>query len=323
MKTLLCIHTKAGGGQEVSRAETLRDELERFLGMPVTLALANSHGEVSSACKQFLRVSPGPALLLGGGGSGTARAVVDGVLAVEKAVERAKVAFLRLGSGNILARQFGVPKQPELALRGIAWNARAGRSAPCTVMRCTLTDVYGRRSVRHAASLVGLGELARVPAELQAFKATRGWHAALGRVVGIERRNRVDYVLFTARRLGRGLFQPARLDRAQVDLGGKSQNVRLLAGAVMNFPVSELPLPAKVRVEEPRLTLHLLEGRPQVHTEPIEEGQTLRIDFENAEGGAVFLDEDTLVGVRRLELSALTGLRAVPGPDYRFPTTKE
>jgi len=335
MRTLLCIHRRAGAGHDEGVASRMATYLEGLLRgqHEVSWSLADDHAEVARLAREFVLANEGPVLVLGGGGSGTARAVIEGVLAADASAGRARVAFLRLGSGNLLARQYGVPKEVTAALDGIAANVLLGATAPCTVMRCEMTDLEGVTSIRHAASLIGLGELGRIPADLKAIKARR-WHAALGRMVGIENRTRIDYLAFSVRRLAGAMLHTARFSSTRIEVNGRRRRMRLLAGAVMNFPVAEMPLPASVTVEEPRLTVHLL-PRPRgrlsellrlvrgglgrlVQTEHIEAWQTLSLQFAGAHGGTVFLDEDTLPRLRTFAVRPVQGLRVVPGPGYRF-----
>src|ERR687886_3057349 len=126
--------------------------------------VVEDHLAARACSNEFLRASDAPAVVIVGGGSGTLRAVIEGLCEGRAAGElpgreRGRVGALRMGSGNPLARQFGVPQDPETGLRGIIENLRAGRTAPCCVLRCETGTRGDRTEVHHAATLGGFGQL--------------------------------------------------------------------------------------------------------------------------------------------------------------------
>ena len=76
-------------------------------------------------------------------------------------------------------------------LRGVLANLRARRLTRCALVRCDVEDAGGARTL-HATSLVGLGALGRVPADLARWhRALPRLHRLLARALGIERLTRL------------------------------------------------------------------------------------------------------------------------------------
>ena len=123
------------------------------------------------------------------------RAVIEGICGQRDAStplpgrERVRVGALRMGSGNVLAKQFGVPRDPVAGLRGLLENLKAGRTVPCCVMRCEVWKSSGHSELHHAATLGGLGQFGRIPSDLARWHARLpGLRASTARLFGIERR---------------------------------------------------------------------------------------------------------------------------------------
>src|SRR5829696_3343203 len=116
--------------------------LAKLLGEQGTLQVevVADHPAARARANEFLKASDAPAAVIVGGGSGTLRAVIEGLCEGRVAGElpgreRVRVGALRMGSGNPLARQFGIPQDPEAGLRGVIENLRAGRTAGCCAVR--------------------------------------------------------------------------------------------------------------------------------------------------------------------------------------------
>ena len=139
---LLVVNRSAATGYSQADALQLKSALAAQLSRTTDLRLeiVADHPAVASGTRRFLEAEDAPALIIAGGGGGTLRAVIEGIC--EGCVpgklpisEQVQIALLRMGSGNDLAKQFGVPRDWNEALRGILANLNSGRTAPCCVMR--------------------------------------------------------------------------------------------------------------------------------------------------------------------------------------------
>ena len=116
-RALLLVQSKAGTGRYAILAESLRSRLAGALPScsEVALAITGDHAEVRERTTSFLRESSGSTALLVGGGSGTLRAAVEAACTLADGGrlpgrERVRIAPLRMGSGNLLAKRLGYPK---------------------------------------------------------------------------------------------------------------------------------------------------------------------------------------------------------------------
>jgi hypothetical protein len=342
-RILLIVNRSAGTGHDHATVERLRAMLAEISGEQVVLqvAVVGDHPAARARAKKFLAASDAPAVVIVGGGSGTLRAVIEGLCEGSAAGElpgreRVRVGALRMGSGNPLARQFGVPHDPEAGLRGIIENLRAGRTAPCCVLRCEVGMPNGGPEVHYAATMGGFGQFGRTPGDLVR------WHrllpaprAVAARLLGIERLNHVEYVLAVLfRSASCVLLGTSAAEVVEVRADDRKVVVRLLAGVAMNFPFKELPIDPGVRVEDEALSLYLVPftGRLsalQLILAPqrlIQDALRLKVRrFERVEIRLVdrdavefFLDEDPMTFHGRLTLQVAGSLDFVPGPEYRF-----
>jgi hypothetical protein len=243
---------------------------------------------------------------------------------------------LRMGSGNPLARQFGVPRDPEAALRGIAENLRAGRSAPCCVMRCEVGALEGRSETRYAATMAGFGQFGRAPGDLERWhRRTSRLRAVMARISGIERMNNVEYILaLLIRSLSGAVLGRSVAEVVELRAGDRKERLPLLAGVAMNFPIGELPVDPGTRVEEEALSLYLapFAGRSsalRLVLAPrraflsaiklrIEGHECVEIRLVDRDAAEFFLDEDPVTFHGWLSLQVAGSLTFVPGPEYAF-----
>lgn len=255
--------------------------------------------------------------------------------------ERVLVGALRMGSGNPLARQFGIPKDPEAALRGILENVGHGRTAPCCVMRCEIGTREGGRETRHAATMAGFGQFGRVPGDLERWhRRLSGPRAVAGRLFGVERLTGVGYVLaLLARSASCALSGDTSAEVLEVSVQGRKEVLHLLAGVAMNFPVSEIPVDPATRAEVQALSLYLAPyaGRLSAlelvlalrrvfrNAVKIRLGRTERVEIRlvDQEAAEFFLDEDPTTFHGQLTLQIAGSLAFVPGPEYGLQSESE
>jgi hypothetical protein len=339
-RSLLIVNRASGTGHGRDVVEKLRETFAGSLAGRTTLRveIVDDHPSARTCAAEFMAASEAPALVVAGGGSGTLRAVIEGLCGEGRPPgrERVLVGALRMGSGNPLARQFGVPRDPEAALRGIAENLRTGRTAPCCVMRCEAGALEGRSVAHYAATMAGFGQFGRAPGDLERWhRRTSGPRAAMARLSGIERMNNVEYILaLLIRSVWGAVLGRSVAEVIEVRAGDRKERLPLLAGVAMNFPIGELPVDPGTWVEEEALSLYLapFTGRSsalrlvlaprRVFRSAIRiriEGQErVEIRLVDRDAAVFFLDEDPVTFHGQLSLQIAGSMTFVPGPEYRF-----
>jgi diacylglycerol kinase (ATP) len=139
-RLLLIVNRASGTGCDASLAARLLRELRSAApGVgELELALVADHPSTRLATRAFLAGSDRPAAVIVGGGGGTLRAAVEGVAdnagGALPGADRVVLGALRMGSGNVIARRLGVPKDPIAGIRVLGAALEAGRSEPCPVI---------------------------------------------------------------------------------------------------------------------------------------------------------------------------------------------
>jgi hypothetical protein len=340
-RALLIINRSAGTGESDAIADTLslifKQGLEEL--SQVRVELVSNHPAARACAAGFLSESEAPALIVAGGGGGTLRAVIEGICDSRVSAElpgpqRVRVGALRMGSGNVLAKQFGVPRDPVLALDGLLMNLKAGRTVPCCVMRCETWTSSGKSEIHHAVTLGGLGQFGRIPSDLARWHTRFPFvHKNTARSIGIERLTNLEYALTLLIRSVSCMIFSDRAEMIEIQFQDQTERLRLLSGIVMNFPVPALPIKPCVTVEDEAVLVYLipLRGRcspllqivtPQKlisHARCIrlEKSQRLEVRFVDQDTVELFLDEDPVTTYRRLSLTVAGSIAFVPGPDYQ------
>lgn len=340
-RTLLITNRTAGAGHSSSSTQKLTELFRRYLNglSQVKIQLVDNHSAARDCTTRFLSETDAPALVVAGGGGGTLRAVVEGICDSRASKElpgpeRVRVGMLRLGSGNLLAKQFGVPLDAEDALRGLVVNLKAGRTASCSVMRFETLDPSGNVQIHHGVTLGGLGQFGRIPSDLAR------WHAIFPVVrktaaqwFRIEKLTNIEYaVALFVRSINCTLF-PECAETIEIEVQDRIQRLRLLSGVAMNFPIAALPFRPDISVEEKAALVYLipLQGRcspllqliapqrlmPDTRCLRIDENHPLEIRFVDRDEVELFLDEDPILSCKRLRLQIAGSIAFVPGPDYQ------
>jgi len=309
------INRNAGTGQDGSVVERLSSVFKQDLvGLSeVKVELVNDHAEARTRAAGFMSESEAPALVVAGGGGGTLRAVIEGIYDT-RATERVRVGALRMGSGNVLAKQFGVPGDPVAGLQGLLTNLKAGRTVPCCVMRCETWTSSGESKIHHAVTLGGLGQFGRIPSDLVRWHGRfPAVHKVAARTFGVEKLTNVEYALaFLIRYLFCVLF-PIGAETVEV----RGERFRLLSGVVMNFPIAALPFKPGVTVKDEILSIYMIPLNGHTRIVRIEKNQPLDIRFVDRDKVELFLDEDPVTTYKQLRLEVAGSVAFVPGPDYR------
>jgi diacylglycerol kinase family enzyme len=236
--------------------------------------------------------------------------VIEGVFESRRSAVR--VGALRMGSGNVVAREFGVPRDPVAGLNGLLANLKAGRIAPCCVMRCETWTTSGTPEVHYAVTMAGLGHFGRIPSDLSRYRARFPLVRKLGvRSFGLERFNNIEYAFAL---LLRSLTH--RAETIEIHFRNQQKRLRLSSGVVMNFPFPALPLKPGVTAEDEALGVHLLSLRGSRYFR-IEKDQRMEIRYVDRDCVEFFLDEDPVTTCGRLSLEVAGSIAFVPGSDYR------
>jgi hypothetical protein len=339
---LLIVNRSAGIGHGDAVVGRLRAMLGKLLGEQGTLQVevVADHPSARARAKKFLGASDVPGLILVGGGGGTLRAVIEGLCEGSEegrlpGRERVLIGALRMGSGNVLARQFGIPRDPEAGLLGIIGNLRVGRTVPCCVMRCETGTSGDRMEVHYGATLGGFGQLGRVPGDLARWEhRLPAAHKVAAKLFGIERLTNVEYALaLLIRSASTALLGGSAAEKVEVRMHNRRGVMRLLAGVAMNFPFKAFPVDPGVRAEDEILSLHLIPYSGRLSTlllvlAPrrllrgalkirIESQERVEIQLLDREAAEFFLDEDPMTFHGRLTLQVAGSLAFVPGSEYR------
>lgn len=340
-RALLIVNRTAGTGQSESIAEQLTLLFRRGLDelFQVQVELVSDHPAARACAARFISESDTPALVVAGGGGGTLRAVIEGICDSHVSTElpgpgRVRVGALRMGSGNVLAKQFGVPRDPLAGLHGLLMNLKAGRTVPCCVMRCETWSSTRDSQVHHAVTLGGLGQFGRIPSDLARWHARFPVvHKSAARFLRVENLTNVEYALaLLIRSISCTLF-PERVEKVEVRFEDRKEGFRLLSGIVMNFPIPALPFKPGVTVQDEALSVYLvpLRGRssplrqlvapqsllPHTLSIRVAKSQRLEIQFVDRDTVEFFLDEDPVTTYKQLSLGVAGSIAFVPGPDYQ------
>jgi diacylglycerol kinase family enzyme len=317
-RTLLIVNRTSGTGCGPAMAGRLLRELTLACpGSELELELVDDHPSTRQVARRFFAASSRPAAVIAGGGGGTLRAAVEGVCDAANGTlppgDALVLGALRMGSGNVVARRLGVAQDPIEGIRRLAASLDANRTARCAVIRCRFGTASGE-DLRHAVTMCGLGQFGRTSGDLAR------WHArlpeprrAIASVVGIERLNNFEYAASAAGRLLASTIAPGTAEEVQVTLGERSERFRLLAGAVMNFPIGAIPFDPRVTMGEAAAGVLLLPRGGRLRTWRLNAGDRLRVEFLDRESVEFFLDEDPERAHRELTIDVPGTLSFVLG----------
>ena len=303
---LLVLNRSAGTGHASDSANWLVDALRAgHRGSPeVEVAVVDDHTAARAAASAFAARAPRRSMVVAAGGGGTLRAVIEGVMDVHSEPPDAAVlrlAALRMGSGNVIARRLGMPVDPIESARQIGEGFARGRAAFYPVMRCEHGTEVGGSAISHAVTMCGLGAWGRVPGDIARWR--EGHPAQRARAagwIGLERVNLAEYVGIGTIRMLAATVSPARCELVELD--GR-ERFRLLAGVALTVPLPPLPGPGVTIV--PRF------GRTIRRPFEIGSGFTLRLlDRESVE---FFLDEDPETAYDWIKVGVAGRLAFVPG----------
>jgi diacylglycerol kinase family enzyme len=141
-----------------------------------------------------------------------------------------------------------------------------------------------------------------------------GVRKSVAGLFGVERVNNAEYgfAVFI-----RSLFD--RPQRVEIHYQNQTEELRLLSGVVMNFPIAGLPFRPTVTVEHEAFCVYLVpqNGRVSSLMQIAAPKQRLEIRFADDDAVEFFLDEDPVTTYKKLTLSVAGSIAFVPGPDYQ------
>jgi diacylglycerol kinase family enzyme len=345
-RALLVINRNAGTGQTEPIATNLSSLFKAGLGelKEVRVELVDSHPAARACAGEFFRESEASTLIVAGGGGGTLRAVIEGVCSAHDSAsipgpERVRVGAMRMGSGNLIAKQFGVPRDAVAGLRGLLTNLKSDWTVPCCVMRSETRDSTGNSEFHYCVGLGGFGQFGLTPADLAR------WHARFPRLrkgaarsLGIETLNNLEYTIALVIRSISCLLSKDSTQTVEIEFENQKQVFQLLSGIVLNFPIEMIPFKPDVRVEDRAVSVYLIPYRGRLsallqmlapsrllpHTRCIrlEQNRCLTIRLIDRDWVEFFLDEDPLTTYGSLSLSIAGSIAFVPGPNYQPVTDR-
>lgn len=313
---LVLLNRSSGTGHAENLSDRLVDALHEGYGAPleVSTSVFDDHPGVRAAAAEFVGSARRPAIVIAAGGGGTLRAVVEGVMDAfplgPPSPDAVQLAGLRMGSGNVVARRLGVPRDPLAGARQIGEELSKGSVRLCSVMRCTHGTPGGGTAIRHAVTMCGLGQWGRVPGDLSRWRTRHNVaRRRAASLIGLERVNLLEYFAFGAARFVAGTISSSKCELVELD---GSRQVRLLAAAALNLPLAPMPDPGVTMSENaaglivvPRL------GRP--FRRRLEPGTDLAVRLLDRESVEFFLDEDAELATGWLRLGMAGCIAFVPG----------
>jgi hypothetical protein len=315
----LLVNRTAGTGRDVRMCEAMASALSDVLdGARVELAVVENHPSARERARTIIQDGLGPAAVLVSGGGGTLRAVVEGICDGQPCgklpgAEEVRLGVLRMGSGNAVARRLGMPKDPGAAIRCFAENLCQDRTVPVAVMRCEVGSGASAKKF-HAVTMGGFGQFGRVPGDLLSWH--RRWprlRRAAAHCLGLEPLNTAEYATCVAARCAIALVRGARCESIEVRQRDSVASFRLLAGALISFPISGIPFRPRTQPGPLALSLYLISrggGMRQYTVTPDAPVEIRLVDRPRTE---FFVDEDPEVFEEQITIRVAGTLCFVPG----------
>jgi len=276
------------------------DLLDRLAGiLHAELATVDNHPGARQATRAWLATHSQSAAVIAAGGGGTLRAVVEGACdgrPTPPTKDTVRIGGLRLGSGNVVPKRYGVPRDPIAAAHHLKARLDGGGTRPCGVIRCR----FGGEP-RHGITMCGLGHFGRTSGDLLRLRKKAGAlrHAA-ARMIPLERINDAEYLSSFLTRMAVAALVPTSCELVKVE----NRTFRLLAGVVMNFPIQGLPVDPRTDIDEPSLAYRLFPCYGVSFRGTLEPGGQLKIELQDRERTEFFLDEDPEIAHRAITVEA-------------------
>jgi hypothetical protein len=139
---LVVLNRSSGVGHAAGLAEEISTALLAGYGgaLDVETLVVDDHPQTKQSAAAFVKTAPFPSLVIAAGGGGTLRAAVEGAIESASSMDAVRFAALRMGSGNVVARNLGIPLDPIAGARLVGESLRAGATMPVEVIRCRYGD---------------------------------------------------------------------------------------------------------------------------------------------------------------------------------------
>jgi hypothetical protein len=251
-RVLLLVHERSATGHDLREvralARALRAHLPRSIG--IEARTAKDHHDVKASSRDFADAYDGPVAIIAGGGGGTLRAVLEAVIDAN-ASERIRIAPLRFGSGNVLARRLRIPSDPFTAIERIARALENDVHVFSSIMRLDAGTRDDATITHYAATLAAFGQAGRLAHDVSRIRALgpRAFRA-LANGFGIERVNHAHYASCFASRTVRTLLDPDAMEEVEIRTSTSVQRTRLFSALAMKTRVPEVPFDPGVDIEE-------------------------------------------------------------------------
>jgi hypothetical protein len=336
-EVLFIINTKAGTGYSSSDITALISSAALNLGRSYVLYVkeTDNHKKVTGITKTFLSASHNRKIIIAGGGGGTLSAVITGIYNMADKVETEegslKVAALRMGSGNVLAKKLGIHKNPFKGLRQIIDGIKNNAVKKVCVGRFDFTGSNLSPCTVFGSTLMGFGEFGRVPGAISRFHKNHPMiHRCLAKLSGIEFLTISEYVCLLVIRSLIRLISTGRIRSITIGRKGQRFSKKIISGFVMNFPVKAIPVDPGIGLVDEALFFHAVpytkrldlftsiagkqKGRPVSFL--VTKDRPVSIGFDDASTPAeFFIDEDPYLARGTITISVAGMLDFITVPE--------
>src|SRR3989338_7060643 len=104
-KILLIINKSSGIGHDSGILDSLGETIRKSFPRDYKIKIASNHDDIKSFTQDYLNKNlTGNITIIVAGGGGTLRAVIEGIYQSRIPLSRVKIATLRMGSGNVFAK---------------------------------------------------------------------------------------------------------------------------------------------------------------------------------------------------------------------------
>jgi hypothetical protein len=337
---LFIINTKAGTGYSSSDIAELIAFAALNLGRSYVLYVkeTDNHKKVTEITEAFLSASYNRKIIIAGGGGGTLSAVITGIYnksgRVQITGDSLRVAALRMGSGNVLAKKLGIHKNSYEGMRQIIDGIKNNVVKKVCVGRFDFTGSNLSPRTVFGSTLMGFGEFGKVPGAISRFhKKHPVIHRCLAKLSGVEFLTTCEYVcLLVIRSLFR-LISTERIRSITISMKGQSFSKKIISGFVMNFPVKAIPVNPGIGLSDEALFFYAVpytkrldlftsitgkqKGRPVSFL--VTKDQPVSIGFGDAirTPAEFFIDEDPFFAQGTITISVAGMLDFITGTENR------
>ena len=310
---LFIINAKAGSGYQKEYIDELITLAKQRFHDEFTFnkAIAGDHPAIIRLTKAFIRKNNRDKIIIAGGGGGTISAVITAVCELKASIISSlpciQIGALRMGSGNVIAKKLGIPKDPKKGLESIADGIIQKNVTPICIGRFKFINDKGTLKNVYGATLMGFGEFGYVPGDVTRFRKRHPvMHILLVKFFGMEVANSIEYIGLNLWRSFYRVIFPHSIKRMKISTKRMSYSEKIISGVVMNFPIKQLPIHSEIGMSDECLYLHAIRYKHRLDAifsdfQPhklksvrfnITQGKSAEIVFPGYEITEFFIDED-------------------------------